>query len=43
MDEFGVIAAMRGEHFVGKQLKSVHFRFGEYMVPVEDVRDEVGE
>src|ERR1051325_756478 len=41
MDEFRVIASMRGEYFVGEQLKPFHFRFGEYVMCVDDVRDQV--
>ena len=39
MDEFRMIASMRGEYFVDERLQPVHFRFGEYVVRVEDVRD----
>src|ERR1041384_976006 len=41
MDEFTVIASMRGEYFVREQLKPVHFRFGEYVMRVDDVRTQV--
>src|ERR1041384_2104924 len=39
MNEFRVIAAVSVEHFVGKRLKSIHFRFGEFVMSIEDVGD----